>query len=70
MGRSFPENDDRTRYHRAQTAAAMRRMAATRQCPRCKRKSALSRHVDGDFCLTVCRWCGYERGGYFSPSDV
>lgn len=65
MAKSFPATTDKERHHRSQTSKAMRRMAASAQCPQCKRKSALKRVTDGDFRCVSCRWCGYERGGYF-----
>lgn len=46
----------------ANSVKAAARSAASRQCPKCGRKSALRSHSD-DFCYgTACRWedCGYE----------
>lgn len=44
------------------TVEAMRRSAESRQCPECKRKSALCRYDDGMFSGSYCRWkdCDYK----------
>lgn len=42
------------------TVKAMERSAAARQCPKCGRKSALSRVSDEWQFGHYCRWCGYE----------
>lgn len=54
---------DQKRRIRAGTSAAMRRLAEKRQCPKCKRKMALSHHRDsaGRIIFSVCRWCDYEK---------
>ena len=39
----------------------MKRHAEARQCPECKRKSALGRHESYEHVTYQCRWCGYER---------
>lgn len=43
------------------SVTAARRSAALRQCPKCKRKSALVRDVE--WRMTACRWvdCGYVK---------
>jgi len=42
---------------------AARNSAASRQCPKCGRKSALRHYSDDLMFGTACRWedCGYER---------
>ena len=47
---------------RHNVAAGLRRSAAARQCPECGRKGALVRHGEYPLAVTVCRYCGYERG--------
>lgn len=64
MSKSFPALTDGERYHRDQTSKAMKRMAASNQCPQCKRKAALKRTVEGDLWMVNYRWCGYGKGGY------
>lgn len=46
----------------ANTVAAMERSAASRQCPKCGRKSALKHYSDDVMFGSACRWpdCGYE----------
>jgi ribosomal protein S27AE len=46
----------------ANTVTAMTRSAASRQCPKCGRKSALKFHTDDAMYGRYCRWqdCGYE----------
>jgi hypothetical protein len=42
----------------------MKRLAALRQCPRCRRKMAISKKVDGDYLYKWCRYCGWDHGGF------
>ena len=59
------EDMDRLRKVRTGTKLAMRRNAATRQCPKCERKSALKSQRFGDGTGVIyCRWqdCDYEKG--------
>lgn len=51
--------------HRAATSKAMKRNAKNRQCPSCKRKAAMTTNRAGGFIVKVCRWCGFEKGGYY-----
>ena len=46
----------------ANSVKAAERSAASRQCPKCGRKSALRHHSDDFSFGTACRWpdCGYE----------
>lgn len=47
---------------RANVSAAMKRQAALRSCPACKRGGALSpaSHFEGGW-AKVCRYCGHEK---------
>jgi len=65
-------NADHKRNRNTATSKAMAMMAAKNQCPKCKRKSALKTHQDGDWLVRYCRWddCKYERGRYIDiPED-
>lgn len=48
----------------------MKRQAKKNQCPECQRKNALKTTTDGDFFAKLCRFCGYERGGFFRSTDL
>jgi ribosomal protein L37AE/L43A len=63
-----PSNSDKTRRHREATSAAMKKDASHRRCPKCERKSALKRVVEGDLWMVTCRWCDYEKGGYLTDA--
>ncbi len=54
------------RLHRAATSAAMKELALKRRCPDCKRKSALSKRIDGDYVEKTCRYCGWSKGYYLN----
>ena len=49
--------------HRTATSVAMKRLAEARQCPKCKRKGALSRSDLYSVVFYQCRWhdCDYEK---------
>lgn len=42
----------------------MKRLAEARRCPKCNRKSALSKRKDGEYVEVNCRYCGFSRGGF------
>jgi len=56
--------DGNVRKATPNTVAAMRRSAASRQCPKCKRKSALKFVSDADGFGSICRWEGCDGGTY------
>lgn len=45
----------------ANSRQAAARSAANRQCPACKRKSAMVRFSDAEAFGEGCRWCGHVR---------
>ena len=50
-------------HHRnVETGKAMSRIAESRKCPQCGRKSALKHHSDDFSYGSYCRWesCGYQ----------
>jgi ribosomal protein S27AE len=53
--------DGNVRRATPNTVTAMRRSATNRQCPQCRRKSALRFHSDDLGFGSTCRWqdCGY-----------
>lgn len=53
-------NRDQQRKMKEGLRQRMRADALRRQCPECKRKSALQK-LSGFPALYVCRWCGYEK---------
>jgi transcription elongation factor Elf1 len=52
---------DRRRHLSAATREGMKRSAKARTCPKCRRRSAMSRIEVADGVGHRCRWCGYER---------
>lgn len=57
-----PALTEKQRRHRKATSDAMKRLAATRQCPACERKMALSVHVVGTtIAVKQCRYCGWQK---------
>lgn len=63
MSRRRPQYTEKGRRHADATSAAMKRSAAARTCPECKRGNALRKHRDerGFIVATTCRWCPYRR---------
>lgn len=56
-------NSEWKRRHSAGTSRAMKRRAASTQCPKCGRKNATKGHRFGDGTgVITCRYCDYEKG--------
>ena len=55
---------DQDRRRNRATSESLKRLAAQRQCPQCKRKAALSKTWDGDYVERRCRYCGWAQGRY------
>jgi ribosomal protein L37AE/L43A len=63
---SSPRDADQRRAMMSGLSEAGKRKAEQSKCPKCGRKNAIRRIVDGGLVIRYCRYdaCDYETGGY------
>ena len=55
---------------RHNASVGMKRSAEKRRCPKCNRKGAVKKLVDGDYVQRTCRFCGWCRGHFVGTGIV